>query len=329
MRLLPTLILAVVLLLGAAADAQLRVVATVPDLGSLTEAVGGDAVDVTVLVKGPQDPHFVEARPSFIRALHRADLLVLQGLELELGWVPVLLQSARNRDVMPGGSGYLDASTAIAPLQVPTAPVDRSMGDVHPYGNPHYLTDPVNGLRVAALLRDRLAQLEPAAAEDFARRYEAFANRLVGALVGPALVERHGADAVVRAIESGTLAEFAGSDGVDGWLGRLSQPRKAVEDHRLWPYFARRFGLTLIGTLEPLPGVAPTTRHLGRVVELMDAQDVKLVLASPYFDPRYARSVAERTGAHVAEMAHQVGAREGTGDYVALIAYNVRQVLKE
>jgi ABC-type Zn uptake system ZnuABC Zn-binding protein ZnuA len=102
-----------------------------------------------------------------------------------------------------------------------------------------------------------------------------------------------------------------------------------VEDHRLWPYFARRFGLTLIGTLEPLPGVAPTTRHLGRVVDLMEAQNVKLVLASPYFDPRYARSVAERTGAHVAEMAHQVGAREGTEDYVALIDYNVRQVLKE
>jgi zinc/manganese transport system substrate-binding protein len=142
--------------LGRAAE-TLRVVATVPDLGSLAQAVGGDAVDVTVLVKGPQDPHFLEPRPSFVRALHDADLFVVVGMDLEIGWVPPLLGTARNPGIAVGGPGYVDASTAIVPLEVPQGAVTRALGDVHPFGNPHYLTDPVNGLRVAALLRDRLA----------------------------------------------------------------------------------------------------------------------------------------------------------------------------
>lgn len=324
---LSTLILCLALLGADAAQAKLRVVTTVPTLGSLLESVGGDDVDVTVLAKGPQDPHFVEARPSFISSLHRADLLVIQGLDLEIGWVPVLLQNARNRDVLPGNRGYLDASTAISPLQVPTTRVDRSMGDVHPYGNPHYLTDPMNGLRVAALLRDRLADLEPSAADAFGQRYAAFSNELMQALVGPQLVQQHGADAVARAVAEGSLAELGGGVAPGGWLGQLSTPRKVVEDHNLWCYFALRFQIDLVATLEPLPGVTPTTRQLAHVVEVMTEQEVKLILASPYFDPRYARSVAERTGARVAEMAHQVGARDGTGDYVSFIDYNVRQVL--
>jgi ABC-type Zn uptake system ZnuABC Zn-binding protein ZnuA len=317
---------------GASGAEPLQVVTTTPDLASLAEAVGGDGVSVDSLAVGPQDPHFVEPRPSFIRKLHDADLYVQVGMDLEVGWAPVLLRSARNADILPGARGFVDASTVVAPLQVPTAPVDRSMGDVHPYGNPHYLTDPLNGLRVAALLRDRLADLRPEAADGFAAGYEAFAERLAEAMVGPALARRLGAGELARRIEDGTLAahleEQGADDALGGWLGALrpGTARTAVQDHQLWAYFARRFGIELVATLEPRPGIAPTTRHLREVIERMRAADAHIILATTYFDARHARWVAEQTGATVVEMAHQPGARDGTGDYLAAVDHNVRGV---
>ena len=183
--------------------AALLVASTTTDLGNLAETVGGDEVKVTVFAKGPQDPHFIEPRPSFIRTLHDADLFVQNGMQLEIGWAPVLLRSARNPGVMPGGRGYLDASVAIAPLEVPTAAVDRSMGDVHPYGNPHYLSDPVNGLRVARLIRDKLIELRPEGEEGFRARHAAFAAALAQALVGAELARRHDAEGLVARAEGG------------------------------------------------------------------------------------------------------------------------------
>jgi ABC-type Zn uptake system ZnuABC Zn-binding protein ZnuA len=304
------------------------VVATNPDLGDLVQQVGGDEVSVTLLAKGPQDPHFIEPRPSFIRALHRADVFVQQGMELEIGWAPSLLESARNPEIMPGGAGFVDASRAIDPLEVPTGRFDRSMGDVHPLGNPHYLTDPINGLRVARLLRDTLSTLRPDAAESFAIRYRDFARRLAVALVGEELAAERDPEDVARDVVTGNLPE---TPRLAGWLGtlRAEPPSKAVQDHLLWPYFARRFGLELVATLEPKPGIAPTTRHLQAVVERMKADQVGLVLASPYFNPRHARWVAEKTGARVVPMAHQVGSREGTPDYLATIDFNVRAIAGE
>jgi ABC-type Zn uptake system ZnuABC Zn-binding protein ZnuA len=316
----------------ASAGAPLRVVATVPDLGDLARQVGGDLVGVQVLTKGPQDPHFLEPRPSFIRLLHDADALLLVGLDLEVGWLPVLLQGARNSRIQLGQKGYVDASQAIAPLEVPVGNVDRSMGDVHPFGNPHYLLDPVNGLRVARLLRDRFASLRPGEAGAFASGYQAFAKRLVERLVGPELAGRHDPEALAAAIEAGTLASLLATDGgttaVGGWLAaaRPLQGTLVVEDHKLWSYFVRRFGIVAVETLEPKPGIAPTTRHLGEVVERVRARQVPVILASPYFDVRHARWVAERTGARVATMAHQVGSRDGADDYLATVDYNLRQV---
>lgn len=326
---LPALLLA----LPAAAAGPLRVVATIPDLGDLIRQVGGDAVEVQVLVKGPQDPHFLEPRPSFIRKLHKADLFVLVGMELEVGWAPVLLRQARNSRIQPGAPGHLNASAAITPLEVPRVAVDRSQGDVHPWGNPHYLTDPLNGLRVARLARDTLAGLRPEAAEEFRARFVDFQARLLGALVGDAVLERHGPRTVFEQVSAGSLEASLKARGqgasLAGWLGatRAVRGARAIQDHRLWPYFSRRFGLEMIDTLEPKPGIAPTTRHLAAVVERARAEKASLVLASPYFDPRHARFVAERTGARVAEMAHQVGSRPGTDDYLAMVDYNVRQVV--
>jgi len=310
---------------GASAAEPLRVVATLPDLGSLARTVGGEQVEVTVLVKGPQDAHFLEPRPSFIRALHEADLFVLNGMDLEVGWVPPLLQSARNPKILPGAAGYVDASSAVMPLEVPQGRVDRSMGDVHPYGNPHYLTDPVNGLRVAALLRDRFAERRPEAAGALAERYARFAAELAARLVGPEAAASRDPEELVRSVEEGRSSALPGGE-PGGWLGtlRAARGRSAVEDHKLWEYFARRFGLLPVATLEPLPGIAPTTKHLTTVVEIMKQRGVGLILSSVYFDPRHANWVAERTGARVVPLAHQVGARDGAADYLATVDYNVR-----
>jgi ABC-type Zn uptake system ZnuABC Zn-binding protein ZnuA len=206
------------------------------------------------------------------------------------------------------------------------------MGDVHPFGNPHYLSDPANGLRVAALIRDALIALRPESAAQFQARYAAFATALVEALVGPRAAAGLGVGRVARAALTGRLAavlEPLGAGELGGWLGsfRASPGTKAVQDHRLWPYFAQRFGFVLADTLEPRPGIPPTTRHLTAVVERMQAQNIGLVLVSPYADPRPSRWVAERTGGRVAAMAHQVGARKGTDDYLALIDYNVAELL--
>ncbi len=321
----PILFLLVGALAAPAAGKPLRVVATAPDLADLARAVGGDAVDVTSLAKGPQDVHFVEPRPSFVRALHRADALVVAGMDLEIGWLPALLRSARNGDVSPGGRGYVDASRAIAPLEVPTSRVDRSMGDVHVYGNPHYLTDPLNGLAVARLLRDRFSELRPDAAETFATGYARFGAQLVDALVGAELAAGEDPDEVAARLAAGALDE---APGLGGWLGaaRRAGPLRAVQDHRYWPYFAQRFGLELVDTLEPKPGIAPSTRHLQRVIARIRAEGVTLLLATPYFDPRHARFVAEQTGVRVVPMAHQAGSRSGADGYLEAIDHNVREV---
>lgn len=316
----------------AARGERLAVVATIPDLADLARTVGGDAVDVVSLAKGPQDVHFVEARPSFIKKLHDADLLLSVGMELEAGWLPPLLQAARNPRVLAGGSGFLDVSIAIVPLEVPQTRVDRSMGDVHPFGNPHYLTDPLNGLRVAAAIRDRLTALRPGDAEAFAARYEAFADELAERLVGPDLAGRRARGEIVSAIESARLAPLVAASGASlgGWLGTTQAlgARSAVEDHRAWVYFAQRFGLELVAALEPLPGIAPTTRHLGEVVARMRADDVSLILATPYLSRRHAEFVAEQTGARILDLAHQVDSRAETGDYLSMVDYNVRQLVE-
>jgi ABC-type Zn uptake system ZnuABC Zn-binding protein ZnuA len=321
------------LCLAAAAGAEpLRVVTSTPDLADLVRVVGGKAVSVQALVRGPQDPHFLDPRPTFVRKLHEADVYVEMGLQLEIGWSPVLLRSARNPSVRPGGSGYVDASHAITPLEVPTGTVTRAEGDVHAYGNPHYLTDPLNGLLVARLLRDRLGELRPEEAADFAARTARFERTLLGHLVGDALAAHAPTEALVAALAEDRLAAWLeGQDGeptLGGWLGRLVHDRgtAVVQDHNLWPYFTRRFGLHSVAELEPLPGIAPTTAHLTKVVALVTSRGVRLLLASAYFDPRHARTVARRTGIRVVTLAHQVGALPGADDYLSTAELNVRRV---
>jgi ABC-type Zn uptake system ZnuABC Zn-binding protein ZnuA len=315
-----------------ASSPPIRVFVTVADLGSLAEAVGGDQVHVTVMAKGTEDAHFVEAKPSFIKALSQSDLYVQIGMELEVGYAPLLLQNARNPAVLPGNAGFLDASSVIAPLEVPSVPIDRSMGDVHAQGNPHYLTDPLNGLKVARLISERLARLRPAQKAAFEARYDALRRRLGTALVGETLAAKYDAEKLALLFEYGKLDAFLRQQGdtaaLAGWLGRMQPHRgaKVVDDHPLWAYFARRFGLEVVGHMEPKPGIPPTTSHLTRLVARMQAEGVAVVIAAPYYDPRHARFLAQATGARIAYLAHQVGSREGTGDYLGMIDYNVRTV---
>ena len=332
-RLLPALTVLACLLASASLAAEpLRVCATVPELGSLAEEVGGTEVTVTVFTKGTESPHFTVPKPSFIKALNACHAYTQIGLELEIGWAPALLQSARNTAILPGGTGFIDASEAISALGVPSGQIDRSMGDVHPGGNPHYLLDPLNGLRVAALLRDRFAALRPEAEQYFAARYADFRQRLGAALVGEALSRKYDFEKLVLLAEHGRLVDFLDSQGdralLGGWLAamRPHAGTKAVAEHDAWAYFAARFGLQLVAFLEPIPGVPPTTSHIGAVIGRMRAEQVGVVLTIAYYDPRYARFVTEKTGAAVVPFAHQVGARPGTGDYLSMMDYNVRRL---
>ena len=332
-RLLTALMALAGLLTGVSLAAEpLRVCATVPELGSLAEEVGGTEVAVTVFTKGTEDAHFTVPKPSFIRALNACHAYVQMGLELEIGWAPALLDNARNPAVLPGGPGFVDASTVISAHGVPSGRIDRSMGDIHPSGNPHYLVDPMNGLRVAALLRDRLSALRPEAEQHFAARYADFRQRLGAALVGAALSRKYDFEKLTLLGEHGRLVDFLDSQGdtalLGGWLAALRPHAgaKVVAEHDGWSYFSQRFGLEVIAFLEPIPGIPPTTSHLGTVIEQMRAEQIGVVLTTAYYDPRYARFVSEKTGAAVVPVAHQVGARPGTGDYLSMTDYNVRQL---
>jgi ABC-type Zn uptake system ZnuABC Zn-binding protein ZnuA len=318
----------------AAADAAkpLAVCATVPELGSLVREVGGDQVAVEVFTKPTEDPHFTPTRPSLIKALNGCDLLVQVGMDLEIGWLPLLVKNARNAAVLPGARGAFDASTAIMPLDVPTGTIDRSMGDVHPFGNPHYLADPLNGMLVAAALREKLAALRPEAATHFDDRLVSFRKRAAAALVGHTLAAKYDVQKLALLAEHGKLVEFLRGQGEDralgGWLGLVAGDygTKVIDDHPMWPYFAKRFGLVVADHLEPKPGIPPTTKHLADVVALVKSEGIRVVLASAYYDPRHAAFVAEQTGGRVLAMANQAGARPGTDDYLGFVDYNVRQV---
>lgn len=315
--------------------APLKVCATVPELGSLVREVGGDQVAVTIFAKPMENPHFIEAKPSYVKAVSEADLFVYGGMEMEVGYAPVLLGNARNADVLTGARGHVDCSRVVVPLGVPPGPVDRSMGDVHAAGNPHYLLDPLNGLKVAALLRDRLADQRPAGRDYFAARYDDFRKRLGAAMVGSELSAKYPDEfeKLARLAEHGRLAAFLKGQGQEallgGWLGKM-QPyygTRYADEHDLWVYFARRFGLVNVGHMEPVPGVPPTTTHLGLLIPRMREEKARLVISVPYYDPKHAKVVAAATGATVVTLAHQVGAIRGADDYLGMFEANVNAVV--
>ncbi|MEO7271291.1 MAG: metal ABC transporter substrate-binding protein [Vicinamibacterales bacterium] len=275
------------------AFATLKVVTTTEDLASLAREVGGDKVQVDALAKGYQDPHFVDPKPSFILQVSRADLLIAVGRELEIGWLPPLVNSARNAKVQAGGAGYLDASQTVKILEIPTGQITRAMGDVHPSGNPHYWLDPDNGRKMAAAIRDKLSELSPADKAYFALRYSDFDRRL--------------GDAQKR--WDAAMAPYKGT--------------KIVTYHRSWPNFMERFGLDVIGYVEPKPGIPPSPSHTLDLIGEMKAKGVKLIVVEPYFDLKTPQAIANQVGGKVLILAPSVGGTKEATDYIQLFDYDV------
>jgi zinc/manganese transport system substrate-binding protein len=234
------------------AQAKLNVVTTTEDLAAIAREVAGDRAAVESIARGYQDPHFVEAKPSFILRLQRADLLVVVGRELEVGWLPPLVQQSRNARVQPGAPAYLDASLQARILDIPQGQVTRAMGDVHPLGNPHYWLDPENGKVIARAIAGKLSELRSNDKAYFDQRLADFSRRIDEA-------------------EKGWLASLASFKGL-----------KVVTYHRSYTNFADRFGLEVIGYVEPRPGIPPTPQHTLDLVNEMKRQNVKLILAEPY-----------------------------------------------
>jgi zinc/manganese transport system substrate-binding protein len=278
----------------ARAQGKLTVVTATEDLGAIAREVGGDRVSVEAIARGYQDPHFVEAKPSFILKLQKADVLIVVGRELEIGWLPPLQAQSRNGKIQVGGDGYLDASLTASILEIPTGQITRAMGDVHPLGNPHYWLDPENGKRVAKAIADKFSQLRPNDRAVFQQRLGDFTGRLDAA-------EK-------RWIEQ--MAPYKGT--------------KVVTYHRSFPNFAERFGLDIVGYVEPRPGIPPTPQHTLDLISEMKRQNVKLILVEPYFDLKTPNSIARETGGQVLVMPPSVGGVKEVTDYFTLFDYDIK-----
>src|SRR5215212_5884270 len=280
----------------AAGQRPLKVVTSTTDLGDLAREVCGNRCTVVHISEGYQDPHFVEAKPSFILQLRNADVFAFVGLDLEVGWMPLLLQGARNPKINQGGTGYLDVSRAIRVLDRPSGNIDRSQGDVHAGGNPHYWLDPENGRRIARLFRDRFSQLAPADAPTFARNYSAFEARL-------------------NAAERAWAPQIAAIRG-----------KPVVAWHTSWRYLAQYTGMNLVGFMEPKPGVPPSPSHLAGLIATIRRTGAKVIVMEPFYDRRTADFVATRTGARVLVLPPSVGGVRSITDYIQLMQNDVGQI---
>ncbi len=287
--------LAVALLLPGFAQAasKLKVVTATTDMAALASEVGGDRIDVESIARGYQDPHFVEAKPSFLLKLRKADLLILVGLQLEIGWLPPLITQSGNPRIQVGASGYLDASEFAEILEKPTGVVTRAMGDVHPLGNPHYWLDPENGRRIARGIASKMAELRPEDASYFSQRFESFSERLA-------------------------KAGKAWDDAMKPLHGRM-----VVTYHRSWPNFARRFGLQVVGYVEPRPGIPPSPGHTIELIQMMKREKLKVIIVEPYFDLKTPNSIAEQTGGKVIVLLPSVGGEKEVTDYFKLFDYDI------
>ena len=311
---------------AATAAETIAVVATVTDLASLAREVGGERVSVECLVPGDGDPHEFEVRASDIRRVAGARLVLLVGHETEAGWLPKLLAASSNARVAAGTDGYQDLGVgADAIIEAPSGDGHEHGHSHHPGANPHYLLDPLEGLRVAGEIAARLAAIDPAHADHYRARLADFADRLGRRLVGDEAGRSLGSARVAELVRAGTLPT---DQALGGWIlaMRTASPRAVAGDHDHWAYFARRFGVSIVGHLEPEPGVDPTPRHHEELIATMTAAGAKAIWMSPYFDPRHAQVVLERTGARAVPLAHQTGARPGAEDYLALFDTNVRAI---
>ena len=282
-------------ILYSPAYCALRIVTTTEDLAALAREVGGSHVKVQYIAKGYQDPHFVDAKPSYLLKLKRADLFIQVGLDLEVSWAPSLLRSARNKKIRPGASGFLDASVGCEVLDK-NATADRSQGDVHPEGNPHYWLNPANGRIIAGNIKDRLVRLDPDNAADYENNLEAFEARL----------------AKKQAEWESLASAFKGV--------------KVVTYHNSWPNFAQSFHLNVIDFVEPKPGIPASPSHVKNLIERIRREKVQMILMEPYFDEKLPRKIASETGVKLLILPPSVGALKGIRTYFDLFDHNLKLI---
>ncbi|MGE0268904.1 MAG: metal ABC transporter substrate-binding protein [Candidatus Omnitrophota bacterium] len=273
----------------------IHVLTTTADLKSIAEYIGGNRVSVDSLGKGNENYHFLAAKPSYMLKAKKADLFIISGLDLEIGYESLILEGSRNPGIQAGRPGYLDASAGIRPLEVP-ARVDRSLGDIHPKGNPHYWLDPLNAKIIASTIAGRLSEISPESAAFFQDNLEKF-NREI-------------------------------DERMEIWMKALApyQGEKLISFHLSWTYFADRFGLEVAGELEPKPGVPPSPAHLKEVVDLVKKNNVRIILNENIYREDAARYVADRTGARVVTAPISVGGERDVNDYFSLMDKIVRNV---
>lgn len=296
LRLIAALLLFLAWVGGPAHAEVLDIVTTTTDLADAARNVGGSRVKVSSIAAGYQDPHHVETRPSYLRVLQNADAFIQTGLDLEIAWAPELLRSARNPKILPGAAGFLDASSGIKVLQRPEGRVDRTGGDVHPNGNPHYSLDPTDQKIVARTITAFLKRLDPAGSKTYDDNYRRYWNEL---------------DAADKRWKA-KLAPFKGAP--------------IVTYHNTWAYFAQHFGLRVVGQVEPQPGISPSASHLDRLSGLMRDQGVKVILMETWFPKNVATAVARKCGAKVLEMPIMPGGVKNTDSYIAMMDFIVDQL---
>jgi zinc/manganese transport system substrate-binding protein len=284
--------------LSAPSAAQLRVVTSTTDLADIASAVGGSRVRVTHISEGYQDPHFAEAKPSFILEMRKADVFAYVGLDLEVGWMPLLVDGSRNSKIRPGGAGNLNVSQVINVLDQARGTVDRSQGDVHPLGNPHYWLDPENGRRIAQLFARKFSELDPRNAVAYEISRKSFEDRL-------------------------SLAERA-------WQPLLVEikGKPVVAYHTSWKYLAEYTGMNIVGFMEPKPGVPPSPSHLAGLILQMKRTGAKAIIMEPFYSRKDADFVASKTGARVVILPPSVGGLRDKkiDDYIELMKYDIQAV---
>ena len=324
----------------ASTETPLQVVATVPDYAWAAREIGGDRVSAEAICRGDQDAHFVRPKPSFQTKLKTADLFITTGLDLEL-WAPTLLDAAGNRSVLEGAPGYVAAWTGIELMDKPAA-LSRSEGDVHVYGNPHLHTDPLNMVIIARNVLAGLQKVDPAGADYYQERQAALEDRLHRRLFGDELVDLLGGETLARLARSGKLHSFLESkeypkgsgsylaERLGGWL-KQTEPirgRQLIGYHKNWIYFANRFGLDMVGYVEPKPGIPPTPRHVETIMDLIRDQGIEVILSANYFNPEKPKAIANRTGATVVTVPLYSQGEEGIDGYEELIEAWIGRLVK-
>lgn len=336
-RLLPA---ALMITATASAAGKLKVVTTTTDLRSIVESIGGDKVEVASLGTGHEDPHFIDAKPSCMVLARDADLWVRIGLELEIGYENLVIDGSRNPKIRIGTPGHLDASEGVLRLELPTGKVDRSMGDIHPQGNPHYWLDPLNMRIVAKNVAARLSKLDSANPDYYAANLKTFQNKLDEAMFGPKLLAA-GATAAGSPDQGGAklwalllkneldnfVKDHGGDAALGGWFGAMRPLRgtKILTYHRSWSYFTNRFGLEVSAELEPKPGIEPTPAHLSQVVDLVAKDKVRFLLMEPFYSRQAPDWLANKTGIKVVDVANSVGGQPAATDYISMIDQVVKR----